>query len=242
MFSVYHHHITHLLYIMQYTFVYVFYVLEVMYVYVHTYVRTYNICTYILYLCILVVCACVQDMLDLEEGSGAFESCFFTFRSKVKVLEVQAAQLLCELWDNSDTMFSKLRVLELFNGLCSRESIQVSEHHMNACVCDPYSLFIRTSCYQWPQVKLTERCKNLLSDLNEDMVQNQAVLQCFSETPPLMKDIPPTASALFWLQGFKQRVKITLDRLQPLIPDLLTSDDGWKLRDMQKKLLSQVER
>ena len=214
--------------------VYNLHVLEGIHMYMHVYT----------FVSLWYVCACLQDMLDLEEGSGTFEGCFFTFRSKVKVLEMQAAQLLCELWDNSDTMFSKLRVLELFNGLCSRESIQVSET-LRECMCAcilTHCPYTHTSCYQWPQVKLAERCKNLLGDLNEDMVQNQAVLQCFSENPPLLKDIPPTASALFWLQGFKQRVKITLDRLQPLIPDLLASDDGWKLRDMQKKLLSQVER
>ena len=65
-------------------------------------------------------------MLDLEDESGLFESCFFAFRSRVKSLELQVGQLLCDLWDNSDTTFSKLRILELFSGLCSREAIQVS--------------------------------------------------------------------------------------------------------------------
>nr|WAQ15579.1 axonemal dynein heavy chain E [Halisarca dujardinii] len=155
-----------------------------------------------------------QDMLDLNDTTGAFESKFFTFRSKVKTLETQAGHLLCDIWDKSSTNFSKLRILELFNGLCSREAIQA---------------------------KLFGRSRALLSDLSNDMLSNQEVLQRFSLSAPLLKDVPPTSSALVWLQGFRQRVRTSLDRFQPLNPELLASEEGWKLRDMQRKLLEQID-
>ena len=67
-----------------------------------------------------------QDLLNLEPESS-FEEKFFLFRSTVRPLERRLAAALKHIFDHCPTLMAELRVLEMFQGVCRRETIKVRE-------------------------------------------------------------------------------------------------------------------
>ena len=65
-----------------------------------------------------------QDLLNLEPESS-FEEKFFLFRSTVRPLERRLAAALKHIFDHCPTLMAELRVLEMFQGVCRRETMKV---------------------------------------------------------------------------------------------------------------------
>lgn len=68
----------------------------------------------------------LQDLLNTEPDSS-FEEHFYRFRVKVKELEQRLVWPLKQAFDEAPTLSALLRVLELYQGICRRESIKVPE-------------------------------------------------------------------------------------------------------------------
>ena len=89
---------------------------------------------------------------------------------------------------------------------------------------------------------MSGRCLALLQELTSNVLQAEKVLQCFIASPSLKKSMPPTASALFWLQGFQRRLEGTAKQCEHFSVTLLGTEDGWTLRNLQSNLMDQVLR
>jgi len=60
--------------------------------------------------------------MDIEQR--AFEDDFYVFRQTIKELERRLAALLSQSFDDCDTLIGKFKLLESFEGLLDRASIQ----------------------------------------------------------------------------------------------------------------------
>lgn len=60
--------------------------------------------------------------MDIEER--AFDDDFFKFRQTIKELERRLAALLAQSFEDCDTLIGKFKLLESFEGLLNRPSIQ----------------------------------------------------------------------------------------------------------------------
>lgn len=92
------------------------------------------------------------------------------------------------------------------------------------------------------QATLSGRCSVLLLELTNNVLQAEKVFQSFVTSPSLKKGMPPTASALLWLQGFQKRLEDTAKQCEHFSLTLLGTEEGWTLRNLQNSLMEQVLR
>jgi dynein heavy chain len=67
-------------------------------------------------------CDLKYNIMDIEER--AFDDDFFKFRQTIKELERRLAALLAQSFEDCDTLIGKFKLLESFEGLLNRPSIQ----------------------------------------------------------------------------------------------------------------------
>lgn len=111
------------------------------------------------------------------------------------------------------TTGSQLWLLEVFQGISSREFIKTSLHSQ-------YS--------------------SLVESLVSEVEQLTETFHCQMAEPPLAHNLPPVSGALMWLYGVKQRVSLPVQRLEAISLSLLESENGRKLRQLQARLFEEI--
>ena len=112
------------------------------------------------------------------------------------------------------TTSSQLRLLEVFQGISSREFIQSTLH---------------------------AQCSSLVLSLVNEMKQLTETFHSQMTKPPLAQSLPPVFSTLLWLYGLKQRALQPVERLKAIsFSMLLDSDNGKTLGQLQAQLLKDI--
>ncbi|XP_041092529.1 dynein beta chain, flagellar outer arm-like [Polyodon spathula] len=92
-----------------------------------------------------------SNILSADKNQS-FEKAFFNFRTTMKELEFQIAEVLRSSFQQCPTINSQLRLLQVFEGMCSRELVQ---EHLKDKYEQLLSMFIE-ELTQEPMVKLKE--------------------------------------------------------------------------------------
>jgi dynein heavy chain len=151
--------------------------------------------------------------LDVDEPSG-FEEQFFSFRSTIKKLEEQLAVVLEHSLDVCPTTGSQLQLLEVFQGISSREFVQTTLH---------------------------SQCSSLVLSLVNEMKELTETFHCQTTKPLFGQGLPPVFSIVLWLYGLKQRALQPLEHLKAIsLSILLESDNGKALEQLQAQLLTDL--
>uniref|UniRef100_A0A1X7UKN4 Uncharacterized protein n=1 Tax=Amphimedon queenslandica TaxID=400682 RepID=A0A1X7UKN4_AMPQE len=153
-----------------------------------------------------------KDLMSLEEVG--FEKSFFVFRSSVKELEGRLSQVLFCYFDDCLLLEPSLRLLESFQGLISRESIQSV---------------------------LSPKLEAIIDTIQADVTQIKDCMTSFVTDPPLIPNTPATPSKLLWLRALRERMDVPIERVREAAPYLLHGEKGFLLRHAHSKIIKAIE-
>ncbi|KAI0240669.1 Dynein beta chain, flagellar outer arm [Lamellibrachia satsuma] len=122
----------------------------------------------------------VTNVLAID-GTQAFEKAFFEFRTVVKDLESKLADVLRQSFHQCPTIGAQLRLLEVFEGISSRELVQLH---------------------------LKDKDDILVTSFTKEVIQVRSLFQSGQMKPPLHKNMPPVVSNLMWVYALKQRIQV----------------------------------
>ncbi|XP_064599567.1 LOW QUALITY PROTEIN: uncharacterized protein LOC135466077 [Liolophura sinensis] len=151
----------------------------------------------------------VDNILNID-GSQTFEKAFFTFRTVVKMLEKQLAEILRQAFQQCHTLGAQLRLLEVFEGISSRELVQLYLKDKDDMLVESYTLEL-------------------------ECVRNMFQQQC--RRTPLHYNMPPIVSRLLWVHALKERIKCPMEKMRKVSPHSLEGERGWQMRDAYDDIL-----
>ncbi|XP_069115919.1 uncharacterized protein [Argopecten irradians] len=155
----------------------------------------------------------VGNVLSID-GTQNFERAFFKFRTVVKALEKRLSEILRLSYNQCPTVDAQLRLLEVFEGVSSRELVQVHLRDKDALLIKAFSV-----------------------ELNN-------VRQMFEENqhhPPSHANMPRIVSKLMWTHGLIQRIQHPMEKMKRVSPHSLEGDSGWQMRDLYNDVHRMLE-
>ncbi|XP_064650622.1 uncharacterized protein LOC135502065 isoform X3 [Lineus longissimus] len=155
----------------------------------------------------------VDDVLKID-GSQQFESAFFTFRTVVKDLERKLAEILRHSFHQCPTIGAQLRLLEVFEGISSRELVQAN---------------------------LKDKDKKLVMAFTDELIQVRGMFDLHSAKPPIHKNQPPLVSKMMWAFALKERIRGPMEKMKKISPHSLEGDQGWQVRDQYAEAMHDIE-
>lgn len=108
---------------------------------------------------------------------------FNTVVSIHQMLEVQLSEIIRQGFSQCPTVGSQLRLLEVFEGISSRELVQAN---------------------------LKDKDKLLIQGFNSEMTQVRTMFQYMANSPPLHKNMPSVVSKIQWIHALRQRILVSL--------------------------------
>uniref|UniRef100_W5M8M7 Uncharacterized protein n=1 Tax=Lepisosteus oculatus TaxID=7918 RepID=W5M8M7_LEPOC len=154
-----------------------------------------------------------MHMLSTSQDQ-AFEKSFFDFRITIKELEHQIAGVLKVCFQQCPSINSQLRLLEVFQGVISRECVQE---------------------------QLKDQAEGLLYMLIEEVNQVKTLYQMKDQTPHMSAHTPPIVNRLLWVKGLQSRISEPVMKLKEVFPLALKGDIGWKLRHLYTEVIEKLE-
>ncbi|XP_020627063.1 dynein beta chain, flagellar outer arm-like isoform X2 [Orbicella faveolata] len=155
-----------------------------------------------------------HDVLNANE-TQEFEREFFAFRSVIRDLEHNLADVMRQSFKQCWDTRAKLRLLEVFEGISGRELVQTS---------------------------LRDTFTALVHGFTQELLDMRTFFESHMDSPPSYPHLPPVANKLLWLRGFKIHIQEPMSRLHRVSPASLKGDDGWRLRDTYSDLIKDIER
>ncbi|CAH1797693.1 unnamed protein product [Owenia fusiformis] len=156
----------------------------------------------------------VTNVLSID-GTQAFEKAFFSFRSVVKDLERKLADILRASFMQCPTIGAQLRLLEVFEGISSRELVQQN---------------------------LRDKDTVLVKAFMQELIQVRNLFNQDNRHPPTHRNMPPVVSKLLWVHALRQRVQIPMEKMKRVSPHSLEGDSGWQLRDQYNEAMQDFKK
>lgn len=154
-------------------------------------------------------CSVTYDVMDIEQRS--FDDDFFAFRQTIKELERRIAALLAQSFEDCDSIIGKFKLLESFEGLLNRPSINDELERKQTVLLDLY--------------------KNDLKKVSQVFAEGKELVAVNATNSPIASNMPPIAGALNWSNGLRGRIQEPMDRL---IGFTQSMQDREEFKDAQK--------
>ncbi|KAL3885754.1 hypothetical protein ACJMK2_025795 [Sinanodonta woodiana] len=154
----------------------------------------------------------VDNVLSID-GSQNFEHAFFKFRTIVKSLEKRLAEILRLSYNQCPTVEAQLRLLEVFEGVSSRDLVQVH---------------------------LQDKDRQLVQSFTQELNNVRGMFQEDQVNPPTHLNMPPVVSSLMWVHALKKRITIPMEKLRRVSPHSLEGDAGWQMRDSYNECMKEL--
>lgn len=97
------------------------------------------------------------------------------------MLEVQLAEIIRQGFSQCPTVGSQLRLLEVFEGISSRELVQDN---------------------------LRDKDKMLVQGFTSELSHVKTMFQYLAKSPPLHKNMPAVVSKIQWVHALRQRIQV----------------------------------
>lgn len=139
------------------------------------------------------------DIIDISEKnskSNNFDADYYEFRSKIKELERRLASIITQGFDDNDTIYGRLKLLDNFDGLLNRTIIQdeLEKKH----------------------IVLLEMYKQDLKTVQSIFLDGKVLVEKKHENSPIFQNMPPIAGALTWCKSLRDRIQEPIDKLAQL--------------------------
>jgi len=99
------------------------------------------------------------------------------------MLEMQLSEIIRQGFAQCPTVGSQLRLLEVFEGISSREMVQAN---------------------------LKEKDKMLLHGFTNELTQVKTMFEYLAKSPPLHKNMPSVVSRIQWVHALRQRILVRI--------------------------------
>ncbi|XP_071095883.1 uncharacterized protein [Haliotis cracherodii] len=155
----------------------------------------------------------VDNVLNID-GSQLFERSFFKFRTVVKSLEKRLAGILRQAFCQCPTVEAQLRLLEVFEGVSSRELVQA---HLR----DKDEQLVRAFTAELQQVRTM---------FNENAI-----------SPPSHYNMPPVVSRLMWVVALRERIRVPWEKLRHVSPHSVEGNGNMQMRETYNDCIQELE-
>lgn len=152
------------------------------------------------------------DVMDLD--AKEFDDDFYEFRARIKELERRLGSVVTQGFDDCSSVTGHFKLLDSFEGLLERPLVQDELEKKHSVLIEAYS-----------------------RDL-------QAVQQMFMDSrddPPITSNLPPTAGALGWCHGLKERVQQPMQKLKSLNRAVMEREEAKDLVKAYTQLVASLE-
>ena len=99
------------------------------------------------------------------------------------MLEIQLSEIIRQGFSQCPTVGSQLRLLEVFEGISSRELVQTN---------------------------LKDKDKLLIQGFHSELTQVKTMFQYMASSPPLHKNMPSVVSKIQWIHALRQRILVCI--------------------------------
>eukprot|EP00831_Metopus_contortus_P043505 TRINITY_DN3492_c0_g1_i3.p1 TRINITY_DN3492_c0_g1~~TRINITY_DN3492_c0_g1_i3.p1 ORF type:complete len:1144 (+),score=216.17 TRINITY_DN3492_c0_g1_i3:126-3557(+) len=149
------------------------------------------------------------DILDTNEKG--FDAEFLKFRTRIKELERRIGAILNQGFEDLDTIISKLKLLESFEELLSRQIIHDE--------------------LEKKYIVLLDMFKNDLVKVQTLFLTGKKLIEENDPSNPLPVGMPPVSGALYWSRGLEERIKDPMDKLSSVNKSIQEREE---YKDVQK--------
>ncbi len=133
-----------------------------------------------------------NDVLDIQ--SKDFDEDFLKFRNRIKELERRIGAILNQSFEDLDTIIGKLKLLESFEGLLSRQIIYDE--------------------LEKKYITLLDMFKIDLVKVQALFLEGKTLIEKNDPNSPLPANMPPVAGALNWSRGLEERIREPMEKLK----------------------------
>ena len=149
------------------------------------------------------------DILDTNEKG--FDAEFLKFRTRIKELERRIGAILNQSFEDLDTIISKLKLLESFEELLSRQIIHDE--------------------LEKKYIVLLDMFKTDLVKVQTLFLTGKKLIEENDPSNPLPVGMPPVSGALYWSRGLEERIKEPMDKLSSVNKSIQEREE---YKDVQK--------
>lgn len=147
----------------------------------------------------------------MDVAAKQFDDDFYNFRCRIKELERRLASVLTQGFDDCDTIYGRLKLLDSFEGLLNRPIIQDELEKKHITLLESYKLDLKT--------------------VQHIFLEGRPLVDRLEEKAPIAKNQPPITGALNWARGLMERIKEPIEKLSNL-NQAVTEREEYK--DVQK--------
>ena len=148
------------------------------------------------------------DVLDI--AIKAFDEDFYVFRTEVKQVERRLASVLSSGFEDCPTVASAFKLIDGFEGLLERDSLQGDLHHKQAELIVAYAADL----------------KDVQQLFHHQKDRSAEGFYLERDGPPLHHNMPPVAGGLFWVRGLIERIEAPMLKLRSGASRELKSEDS----------------
>jgi len=152
------------------------------------------------------------DILDIDEDR--FDDDYYDFRCTVKELERRLSSVLTQAFEDQDTVLGQFKVLETFEALLDRPTIQDELERKHITMVQAYG---------------------------EDLKRVQEIFLTQRELAPIAHNLPPIAGALTWCRGLKERISVPMAKIRELGRSLMDREEAKEVAKVQRTIMGNLE-
>ena len=166
------------------------------------------------------------DALDIADKR--FDDDFYVFRTDVKAVERRLASVLNTGYEDCATLTSSFKLIDAFEGLLERDSLQSDLSRKQAELMAQYA----------------EDLREVASLFHRERVRSAEGFYLEREGPPLYDNMPPVAGSLYWVRGLLERVSSPMAKFRGSMRQLIDADESAEVlaqHDGLMQLLTEYE-
>ncbi|CAE7205816.1 ODA4, partial [Symbiodinium sp. KB8] len=152
------------------------------------------------------------DILNIDEDR--FDDDYYDFRCTVKELERRLSSVLTQAFEDQDTVIGQFKVLETFEALLDRPTIQDELERKHIAMVQGYG---------------------------EDLKRVQEIFLTQREAPPIAHNLPPIAGALTWCRGLKERISVPMAKIRELGRALMDREEAKEVAKVHTTIMASLE-
>ena len=151
-----------------------------------------------------------------------FDDDFYKFRVAIKELERRIGSVLMTGFDDCATIFAAFKLIESFEGLLDRETIQADLERKHLDLLRAYA----------------DDLRDVQDTFSSQRATSAVGFYLEREGPPLYMNMPPVAGALYWVRGLIDRIEGPMVKLRAMMKPLMESEEAKEVVKTHTNLLA----
>ena len=162
------------------------------------------------------------DVLDIADKR--FDDDFYSFRTDIKQVERRLASVLNTGYDDCATLTSSFKLIDAFEGLLERDSLQADLQRKQAELMSQYA----------------DDLREVSRLFHKERVRSADGFYLERDGPPLYDNMPPVAGSIYWVRGLIERVSAPMAKFRGSMSRVLEAEESAEVLGLHESLLAML--